>query len=414
MNNHCKYFTSSPVLFEKRIAGWTWFFSERRKILAKIDNEVRKFVKSYSTSKGLRWRIIVPDGRSGQIRQRKFLDEKSALEFAKQKYTKVLLQTNRVVSSVNAKMTFAEYVEQWIHIKQQDGVACVTIKRYREQIRLYLLPYFGSFRLKELAKHHLRNYITDSLSSGISTYNLKNTVTIFKMIVRHAIEDDFMDDTSLLVVKTPKHRAKDPRFWDQREMNYFLEAVKESKWINFWKFSLWTGMRAGEIAALKWECVHLDMRSGDHVGFIKVCRTISQKTKILRETTKNGENRMIPIFPELRALICEMKQKDTGVFVFGGEKPHEPAHFSRNLEADLEKIPNLKKINFHGLRHTFCSYLDSTGMNRRIVAEIMGHRDLSTTDRYSHVSNQTLGLEVTRWFESRSKQNSSKVSLVAN
>lgn len=89
----------------------------------------------------------------------------------------------------------------------------------------------------------------------------------------------------------------------------------------------------------------------------------------------------------------------------------DPGHFSRLLKQELKRIPELKPIHFHGLRHTFCSFLDSTGMNRRIVSEIMGHRDLSTTDRYSHVSNQTLGYETTRWSQELSQQNSNNISL---
>ena len=57
--------------------------------------------------------------------------------------------------------------------------------------------------------------------------------------------------------------------------------------------------------------------------------------------------------------------------------------------------------------------IDSTGMSRRVVSQIMGHKDASTTDRYSHVSDQTLGSEVMKWTENQSKQDSSKISLVA-
>lgn len=380
--------------------------------MAKIDIEVKKYVKPYQTKKGTRWKVVLPDGRGGQIRAQKFQTQSAAVEFAKTEYTKVLLNTKKVSPNTASRLTFSEFVEQWFRVKYQDGVAEVTLKRYREQIRLYLIPYFGSFRMSEIGKNHLRNYITDSMADSISSYNLRNTVTIFKMIIRHAIDEDLIDGAYILTVKTPKHRPRDPRFWDQKEMNYFLNAVKESKMYPLWKFVLWTGMRAGEVCALKWESVHLDLRSGEHIGFIKVCRTVGQRTKVVRETTKNGDNRMIPIFPELRSLIIEMKQGSMGTYVFGGDEPLEPVHLSRQLQTDLNKIPHLKKINFHGLRHTFCSFLDSTGMNRRIVAEIMGHRDISTTDRYSHVSNQTLGLEVNRWIGSQSQQYSNKLSVV--
>lgn len=381
--------------------------------MAKIEKEVRKFIKSYATKKGLRWKASVPDGRGGQIREQGFIEESHALSFAKHEFTKSLMQSGKIDHSYGSKVPFSEYTEQWLESKRRDGLAPITILRYRDQIKHFLNPFFSSFKTSELDKHHLRNYISESYENSVSSYNINSSVTLFKMIMRQAIEDDLSNATGLLTVRTPKHRAKDPQFWDQKEMTFFLNAVTFSKWYQLWKFVLWTGMRAGEISALKWESILLNVKSGDHVGFIKVCRTCRQKTREIRETTKNGENRMIPIFPELRELILKMKEVASGEFVFGGSEPLDPSHFSRLLQQDLKKIPELKKINFHGLRHTFCSYLDSTGMNRRIVAEIMGHRDLSTTDRYSHVSNQVLGFEVTRWTENRSKQNTNNISLVA-
>ena len=130
-----------------------------------------------------------------------------------------------------------------------------------------------------------------------------------------------------------------------------------------------------------------------------------------RKYKTNGDRRMIPIFPQIKDLLIEMKSQAAGDFIFGDSEPIETSHLNRLLQSELKRIPELKKINFHGLRHTFCSFVDSTGMNRRIVSEIMGHRDLSTTNRYSHVSNQTLGSEVSKWFENQNQQNSNKVLL---
>ncbi|WP_413578218.1 tyrosine-type recombinase/integrase [Bdellovibrio sp. HCB290] len=381
--------------------------------MAKIEKEVRKFIKSYVTKKGIRWKAAVPDGRGGQIREQGFLEQSHAISFAKHEFTKTLMQNGKVDQSYGSKISFSEYTEQWLESKIRDGLAPITVLRYKDQVKHFLKPYFGPFRTNELDKHHLRNYISESHSNSMSSYNINSSVTLFKMIMRQAIEDDLSNATGLLTIRTPKHRAKDPQFWDQKQMSFFLNAVTFSKWLQLWKFVLWTGLRAGEVSALKWECILLDVKSGSHTGFIKVCRTCRQKTREIRETTKNGENRMIPIFPELHQMILKMKSQASGEFVFGGDKPLDPSHFSRMLAQDLRKIPQLKKINFHGLRHTFCSYLDSTGMSRRIVAEIMGHRDLSTTDRYSHVSNQVLGSEVTRWSESRNKQNPNNIFSVA-
>lgn len=379
-----------------------------------LNRNLKKYIKLYKTKKGDRWAICLPDGRCGQIRERGFISYSDALTHANSVFLRLLSRTNTSPHKELSKITFLEYSKLWIDFKERNGLVAITIRRYKDQLEQFIIPFFGSFKLMELEKYHLRNYIQDLQKENVSTYNVNSTVTLFKMVIRQAIEDDYMSLTNLLTVKTPKHKPKDPRFWDQTETQIFLNASVNSKHHKFWKFVLFSGLRAGEVAALQWDCVHFDRKSGDHVGFIEVKRTCAQKTRVISETTKNGDRRLVPIFPQIFDMLKELKENSNGPFVFGGHEPRETSHFNRLLQQDLKSFSTpIKRINFHGLRHTFCSYIDSTGMNRRIVSEIMGHRDLATTNRYSHVSNQTLGSEVSKWCEKQSQQRLSNISLVA-
>lgn len=381
--------------------------------MAKIDREVLKFIKEYNTNKGTRWKAVIPDGRGFQVRQQGFIEKSAAVDFAIKEYKKILFQANASSLPEFANITFKEYAKIWLEQKIRDGIRQRTSIRYRDMIDQFINPILGSFKLSELCKIHIRNFIAEMQDNEVSTYNVNSAVILTKMIIKQAVVDDYMQMSNILTVKVPKHKPKDPVFWDLDEFKYFLNANKESKFHNIWKFTLYTGMRASEVAGLMWDCVHFEMKSGDHVGFITVRRTCEQKTRKVVEATKNSEKRVIPIFPQIRDMLVEMKKTSDGDFVFGGKEPFETSHFSRLLAQDLKKIPELKKVTFHGLRHSFCSYLDSTGMSRRIVSEIMGHRDLNTTNRYSHVSNQTLANEMTNWLEKQNQQNSNKVGLVA-
>lgn len=372
---------------------------------------VIKFIKKYNTNRGDRWRVIMSDGHCGQIRKRNFISEEDAVSYAIAKYESVL--SGKFNTHIVRKYTLNEYSMIWLSQKARIGLTGRTINRYKDIIRIYICRFLGEIYLHEITKTHIRNFIAEMQDRSVTSYNVNSAITIVKMILRQALEDDYIQATNVLTVRTPKHNAKNPEFWDYSEIKFFLNASIHSENYNLWKFVLHTGMRASEVAGLMWDCVHFDMRSGDHVGFITVKRTCEQKTKIISERTKNNERRMIPIFPQIRDMLIEMKLKAQGEFVFGGDKPIETSHLSRVLKQDLKQIPNLKRITFHGLRHSFCSFIDSTGLPRRIVAEIMGHRDLNTTNRYSHVSNQTLSNEVCNWLEKQSKQESSKVSLIA-
>ena len=114
----------------------------------------------------------------------------------------------------------------------------------------------------------------------------------------------------------------------------------------------------------------------------------------------------------MREVLLQLKENSDGEFVFGGKENLDSSHFSRQLKAELANLPTLPFISFHKLRHSFCSYLDFTGVNRRIVSQIMGHRDMNTTNRYSHVNDQMLGNEMSRWLENQNQQKTNNLQSV--
>lgn len=380
--------------------------------MAKIEKEVQKFIKNYQNAKGVFFKVIIPDGCGGQIRKQGFLTLKDATDFAVKKYFYVL-SSNKSIVSQNSSLLFRQYGDEWFAHKLRNGLEPSSAERYETILRKYLKPFFGHIKMKDLEKHHLRSYIKELQSDGVPSSAISYSATVFKSIMKQAEIEDVVGPTGIRTVPTPRHKNKDPRFWDAKQMGFFLNAAKGHKHYELWKFTLYTGLRAGEVAALQWDAVHLDKKFNNGLeGYIEVRRTYDQKTLQVKETTKNGDKRIIPLLPEAREVLETLKANENFGFVFGdGTKPLDSSHFNRQLQTALKKMP-IQMISFHGLRHSFCSYLDSTGMSRRIVSEIIGHRDLNTTNRYSHVSNQMLGTEVSLWLEKQSKQNSNKLEAV--
>lgn len=191
------------------------------------------------------------------------------------------------------------------------------------------------------------------------------------------------------------------------ERHRIVKALKEIAYL-----AVMSGMRPCELSALKWDCVLMNLHHGGHDGYFSVRRSRAQKSKVIREFTKNKDRRMVPIATELHDTINYFKSLNGDKeFVIGGDFPCETSHWSRDLQIELKKYDTLPQVTFYQLRHSFCSYLEATGMPRRLVAAIMGHRDLSTTDRYSHVNDQTLGAGYSEWSEKQNQQNSNKVGL---
>ncbi len=380
--------------------------------MAKIDKQIAKFVSSYRNSKGIFWKVSVPDGHGGQIRKQGFIEETDAKAFARLEYLRVLTTAKGTKPLSASKLTFEEYAKIWLESKRRENLSEASALRYEDEIKIRLNPYFGPFRMSEIEKYHLKNFIEDSSKNGVKSASLEYAVDVFKSIIKRAESDDVISVKGILQVKTPKHKSKKPVFWDQPQVRFFLNATNEHHLNDLWTIALFTGMRAGELAGLKWECVHLERFLGPHKGFIHVKRSYNQKTRSIQEHTKNGDDRYIPVLPEVHEVLVRLKDTSSGEFVFGGNEALDSSHFNRQLQSTLKELPQLPRIKFHELRHSFCSYLDSRGLNRRIVAQIMGHRDLNTTNRYSHVNERMLGDEVSQWLSVQNKQKSNNLEAV--
>jgi len=379
----------------------------------RIEKEVLKFIHSYEKDAGTCWRVQIPSGTVKPIRKRGFIEKADAVEFAVKTYLSVL-QNRKGVKFISNKITFREYAKQWLELKRRAEIGESTKISYEDHLERRLNPFFGNMKLADIEKFHIRNFILELNQTRTSTYLAKSSVALFKSIMKQAEADDVVSPKGISLVQTPKHKKKDPTFWSPSESAFFLNATKGHKSHDVWKFALFTGCRAGEIAGLKWDAVNLSLKIGSHIGGLEVKRIWNQNTRQMQEFTKTKENRLIPILPEVREILERRFKTRTGDYVFGNDGPLDSSHFNRKLQRAITglKTDQIPMIHFHSLRHSFCSYLDSKGLNRRVVAEIMGHKDLNTTNRYSHVNNKMMGEEVQRWLSEQDRQQIGNLQLV--
>ena len=125
-----------------------------------------------------------------------------------------------------------------------------------------------------------------------------------------------------------------------------------------------SGMRGGEILSLKWENVNLQE------GYIRV------------EETKNNEPRNIPINKQLNEALKSVKYNASGEYVFSHEG--KPATTFRTAFYAAIRRSGVECFTFHDLRHTFASNLVMKGVDLATVQELLGHKSIIMTKRYSH------------------------------
>lgn len=131
--------------------------------------------------------------------------------------------------------------------------------------------------------------------------------------------------------------------------------------------ALESGMRKGELLDLMWD--NIDLEHG----------------LILLKQTKTGERREIPMTDTLKELFIGLRKQTDGKFVFLSSRGKPLGNIRQAFETACRKV-DIEDFRFHDLRHTFASHLVMSGADIRTVQEVLGHKTLQMTERYSHLS----------------------------
>ena len=196
-----------------------------------------------------------------------------------------------------------------------------------------------------------------------------------KNMLRKAVEWGYLKDSAAAPVKKLKSGIPHFRYLSKEEINALLESCSKSDNPHLYPFvvtALHTGMRLGEITALEWKDIdfkrrilRVDNKEGHH--------------------TKNYQVRMIPMNVMLVDVLRKVPRRLDSPYVFqrkGGEKFHK---MRTSYENARERV-GLTDVRFHDLRHTFASHLVMGGVDIRTVQELLGHKDINMTMRYSHLA----------------------------
>lgn len=154
--------------------------------------------------------------------------------------------------------------------------------------------------------------------------------------------------------------------------------LKDHSWFAIWAIACFTGMRNGELYALKWEDVDLDNQ------IITVQRSYNKRENTFK-STKAGYWRTVPISSELKTLILELRQSSKSEFVLPRLVMWRKGYQAKILKAFCRSI-GLPEIKFHTLRACFATQLIGSGVEPIKVMKICGWKDLKTMSYYLRLS----------------------------
>ena len=237
-----------------------------------------------------------------------------------------------------------------------------------------LMPHFGGCYLYQIIPHAVEKYQNERRQK-VSAATCNREVACLKRIFNKAIEWGKARDNPIRKVKFFKEDNVRLRYLNKDEIVRLLkECAPHLKPIAL--CALNTGMRKSEILNLKWKDVDL-------------------KTNLITVTeTKSGECRKIPVNSQLKEVLESIEKYDSCPYIFNrdGQKFGDiKTGFNRAV-----KRAGIEDFHFHDLRHTFASQLVMGGVSLVAVKELLGHKSIEMTLRYSHLSveNKRIALEI--------------------
>lgn len=291
------------------------------------------------------------------------------------------------------KSCFEYWLLEWLDYKHAI-VKNSTYMKYKNSINKHIIPNLGSFDIKILDNNIVQKFINQKLSAekcSLSPKSVRELVNIIKNTLAYAENYGFQSKCKceLLIVR---NSFKPIRVLNKNEEKALLNTLESDT--DIFKLgiliSLLTGVRIGELCALRWEDV--DFKE----CVITVNRTMQRvqiegknnKTEIIITTPKtNTSFRQIPIPKMLVDYIIGFKSSNDQYILTNKNGNYiEPRVMQYKFKKYLQ-VAGISDANFHALRHTFATRCIEAGVDVKVLSEVLGHSNVNITlDRYVHNS----------------------------
>jgi integrase len=327
---------------------------------------------------------------------------------AADKLAKVLSDRTEGIVYDDENMTVGEYLDRWLKGSVHGSVRQSTYDRDANLVKNHLKPALGRIKLKNLSPAHVQGFYRDRLDSGLSASTVHKLHAILHKALARAVTWHMVPRNVTETVVSPQPAPREMRPLSPAETRRLLDAACGERFEALYVLAITTGMRQGEILALKWS--DLDLEDPENAT-VSVRRTLTRnggrvalgdpKTKksrrAIRLTPQAVEALKAHLDRQLREIeILGDRYEDRGLlFTTNTGGPINPSNLRQRNFSPLLRKAKLPHIRFHDLRHTCATLLLTQGTHPKFVQELLGHATIAITlDTYSHVmpgmGNQTV------------------------
>ena len=335
-----------------------------------------------------RWRedVIAPNGTVKRILRFAVLGTTS--EIRGKKEAKDLLQAKlRPINLGRQRPQSTMTMEQFVNEMWRPGVIPTlrsgSSRYYDVQLRCHILPVFGLRRLCDITRVDVQHFLADKRKNGFSGSSTHGMRTAISKVLQAAVDWSLLEQNPARGICIGDRAPKTERLYlNPKEVGQLLASLPEPCH-TLVLVAVLTGMRIGEILALRWKAIDLVR------GSIQVRETVSEgkfgspKTKSSRRDIPMSQ----PVCEAFQAQLarCRQKNSDDLVFTTRNQTPLNPKNLRRRVLQPACKSLGLPLISWHSFRHTHATQLAEVGESLRTAQALLGHSDLETTlNVYTH------------------------------
>ncbi len=279
-------------------------------------------------------------------------------------------------------MKVKDWINKWLEVYVKTTVRKSTYNKYCQIIDSHIVPYIGDAELEEIKSDVIRHLLSVELyeKKGLSASSVNIVLSVLKSAFNEAEDADIIQKNPCRNIKRLSVDEKKIDAFTRAEQTLIENYIFGKKCVKLYGIliCLYSGLRIGELLALKWNDVDFQR------NILTVNKTITIGGDLSPTKTKSGV-REIPISKNLLPFLKEMRKIASGEVVIETNGHYTDIRGYQGLFERLLKKLNIRKLGFHSLRHTFATRAMESGVDYKTLSVLMGHANaMITINRYAH------------------------------
>ena len=299
------------------------------------------------------------------------------------------------VNATDMPLSISNLSAEWLEARRHTFKQ-TTYEKYSDLLEHYILPKYGHWSVADITRDEILAYLDDLMreggtkKAGLSPKSAQGIVSVLRLVLNYASENRHISVADLGRIRI-KHSKRPLRVLTKNEQKQLENGLAEQMDLCGLGIMtcLYTGIRLGEVCALKWKDVRLQEDMLDIHATMERVRTRenpNRRTEIIITPPKSDCSiRCIPLPANLQVLMENMKCPEDTFFLTGQTDAFIDPRTMQNRFKVLLDRSHIENVNFHALRHTFATRCIELGFDVKSLSEILGHANVNITmNRYVH------------------------------